>query len=403
MTELLERARELAPDLVELRRDLHRHPELSFREHRTARTAAERVEALGWRVRTGVGRTGVVAELGSGAPIVALRADMDALPIREQNEVDYRSTEDGVMHACGHDAHVAMLVGAARLLTPRLGSSADRDSAPGSARFSGTVRLLFQPAEEASDDDNLSGAARMIEDGALDGVERVFGLHIGAHLPAGRVYVREGAFMAGSDRFRVTVHGSAAHAGRPQDGVDAILLASQAVAACHAGVARGLSPFASGVLSIGTIEGGQAENIIADRVELSGTIRYYDDATRDALHERLRAAFAVADALGGHASVDILPNYPPVVNDARATAAIRQAAHALLGEDMLVESEPMMEAEDFGILAGAVAGAFFWLGAALEPPRAHHHPRFDIDERVLPTGSALLAACAMDTLQTEGR
>jgi IAA-amino acid hydrolase len=175
MTSLLDRATGFQRELIELRRDLHRHPELSFRESRTADTAAQAVESLGWRVRRGVGRTGLVAELGGGRPTIALRADMDALPIQEAGDAEYRSTVDGVMHACGHDAHVSMLVGAARLLA----------EAHEAGQLNGTVRLLFQPSEEASDDEGKSGATRMIEDGAMDGVDAIFGLHIGAHLKLG--------------------------------------------------------------------------------------------------------------------------------------------------------------------------------------------------------------------------
>jgi len=391
MSDTLERARALESELVELRRELHRHPELSFQERRTAGLAAERVEALGWRVRRGVGRTGVIAELGSGSPVVALRADMDALPIQEQADHDYGSTVDGVMHACGHDAHVAMLIGAATILAERLGADGDGDGR-------GTVRLLFQPSEEASDGENRSGADRMIEDGALDGVDAIFGLHVGAHLPAGRAYVMPGPYMAGSDRFWIHVHGDSAHAGRPQEGTDAILLAAQLVGAVHAGVARALSPFATGVLNIGTVEGGSAENVVADRVSMAGTIRWYDEPTRDALHAVLRRAAAAVDAQGGRCEVEILPNYPPVVNDESLTPLVARGVADALGEDALATREPFMEAEDFAILAREVPGVFFWLGAALDPPRRHHHPRFDIDERVLPLGAAALASCALRAL-----
>ena len=385
MTSLLERARGLQSDLTELRRDFHRHPELSFQERRTSGVVAERLRALGLEPRTGVGGTGVVAEIGSGSPVVALRADMDALPIQETGDAEYRSTVQGVMHACGHDAHMTMLLGAARILT----------AAP-PAR--GTVRLLFQPAEEASDADNKSGATRMIEGGALDGVSAIFGLHVAAHMEAGRAFVRPGPLMAGSDIIHVTVEGIASHAGRPQEGVDAILLAAQAITACHANLARRLSPFETGVLSIGTIEGGSAENILADRVKLSGTIRYFTDDGRARLHDILRSSFALCDAQGGRALVDILPNYPPVVNDERMTALARAAIADTLGEDAVRVPDPFMWAEDFSILLRSAPGAFFMLGAALDPPREHHHPRFDIDERVLPLGAAALAACALRAL-----
>ncbi len=391
MTSLLERARGMEAELIALRRDFHRHPELSFREERTARVVADRLRALGLRVRTGVGGTGVVAEIGSGTPVVALRADMDALPIQEASEHDYRSTVPGVMHACGHDAHMTMLLGAASIL------------AEAAAELRGTVRLVFQPAEEASDDDNKSGATRVIEDGALDGVAAIFGLHIGAHLEAGRVFLRPGPLMAGSDILQVTVEGESAHAGRPHEGVDAILLAAQAVVACQANLARRLAPFETGVLSIGTIEGGSAENILADRVRMTGTMRYFTDDGRAKLHGILRDSFALCDAQGGRARVDILPNYPPVVNDDAMTTLAHDAIAAALGDDALRTMEPLMWAEDFSILLKETPGAFFLLGAALDPPREHHHPKFDIDERVLPLGATALAACARHALNTLAR
>ena len=388
MTALLEHARRLESDLTELRRDLHRHPELSFQEQRTARVVAERLASLGWRVRTGVGGTGVVAEIGDGAPVVALRADMDALPIQEAGDAPYRSTVAGVMHACGHDAHTAMLLGAAAILANQ------------NVEGPGTIRLLFQPAEEASDAENRSGATRMIEDGALDDVAAIFGLHVAAHLDPGHVFLRPGPLMAGSDIIRVTVHGESAHAGRPNEGVDAILLAAQAVVACQANLARRTPPFETAVLSIGTIAGGSAENILADRVDLTGTMRYFTEEGRARLHGILRDSFGLCDAQGGRAEIGIVPNYPPVVNDERMSTLARDAIAGALGTDALHIPEPFMWAEDFSILLGRVPGAFFMLGAALDPPREHHHPRFDIDERVLPLGAAALAACALHALDT---
>ena len=389
MTSLLEQAFGFAGDLVEIRRGLHRTPELSFQETRTAALAADAVAALGWRVWRHVGVTGVVAELGSGTPVVALRADMDALPIQEAGDGPYRSTVPGVMHACGHDAHVSMLIGAARLI-----ADAHRDG----RMPAGTVRLLFQPSEEASDAENRSGATRMVEDGAMKGVSAVFGAHVGAHLESGRVFLSPDSIMAGSDVFSMVVHGRSAHAARPHEGIDAIVLASHVVLACQNTVARRLAPKQEGVLTIGMVDGGVAENIIASHVTLRGTVRYFDEAVRTVLHDGLRQAAAVADALGGSTTIDLRSGYPPVVNNARATATAERATRAALGDDAVVPFEPMMGAEDFAILARAAPGCFFWIGAALEPPREHHHPAFDIDESVLPRGAAALAACALTAL-----
>ncbi len=392
MQELLERARAFETELIALRRDIHRHPELSFQEERTAAEVAGRVKALGYTVKEKVGRTGVVAELDNGAgPRVALRADMDALPIQELNDVDYRSTRPGVMHACGHDAHVSMLVGAAQLLM---------DAHKRSRLPAGRIRLLFQPSEEASDSENKSGATRMIEDGALDGVDAVFGLHVGAHLPAGRYFLRAGPMMAGTDLFAATILGKSAHVARPHEGVDALVLAAHVIIACQNAVARRISPFDQGVLGIGTVQGGTAENIIADRVELRGTIRYFDANVRATLRQELQNALRVAEALGGKTELRLNDGYPPVVNDAAMTELVHRAIAQLVGPDDIEEFAPMMGAEDFAWMQQKAPGAFFWLGAALEDAREHHHPRFDIDERVLVKGASALAGIAIHALQT---
>jgi amidohydrolase len=391
MTTLLDRAAALEPELTSLRRDIHSHPELAFEEHRTADLAARSVSELGFAVRTQVARTGVVADLEHGAgPIVALRADMDALPIHEENDVPWRSTVDGVMHACGHDAHVTMLIGAARLLA----AAQQAGDMP-----AGTIRLLFQPSEERSDRDNKSGARRMIDEGALDRVQAIFGLHIGAHLRSGIAHISSGPIMAGSDVFTAAITGKGAHAARPHEGMDAIVLAAHTIIAAQNAVARHLAPAEQGVLTIGMIRGGTAENIIAERVLLRGTLRYYEDHVRGTLHRELRNALAVAEALGGKTRIDVQPGYPPVVNDVRMTEIARSAALGALGDAAVAPFPPDMTAEDFSLYQRLVPGCFIWLGAALPDARTHHTPRFDIDEKVLPKGAALLAACAVRTLE----
>jgi IAA-amino acid hydrolase len=392
--DLLERARSLAPKLVDIRRDLHRHPELSFEEVRTAGVAAREVEAAGFSVRTGVGRTGVVAELDNGeGPIVAVRADMDALPIQEVSEAPYASEVEGVMHACGHDVHTAGLIGVSRLVS----TMRDEGTLP-----PGRVRLLFQPSEEASDEEGKSGAMRMIEEGAMDGVDAVLGLHVGGHLPSGRIFLSEGPFFAGSDELVVTVKGRSAHAARPQDGVDAVALASLGVVAAQQIVSRAISPAANGVLTFGTIRGGTAGNVIADRVILEGTLRYFRPEIRERIREGVTQAFLAAEALGASCNVEFRAGYPPVVNDARVTQWVREAVTPILGEGGFLDLEPSMEAEDFAFLAREAPGAFFWLGAALPEPRRHHNPDFDIDESVLPLGASLLAGAAAHVMARLG-
>lgn len=394
-SELLDRARSLAPSLVATRRDLHRHPELGFQEFRTAGLVADRLRSLGLTVRTGVGRTGVVADIvGAPGPTVAVRADMDALPIQQapDAEADYRSTVDGVMHACGHDAHTAGLLGTAELLV------AARDA----GELPGTVRLLFQPCEETVDDEGLSGASRMIDDGALDGVDAVTGLHVGSNLPSGIAFIAPGAIMGGGEELVMDVRGRAAHAAFPHEGVDALVLAAQGVVAAQQAVARRIPPTSAGVVTFGRIEGGQAPNVLADHVQLVGTLRYFDEPVRDALRDAVRASFAGAAAAGGSAELTIRPGYPPVVNDPAATDAVTRGLVEQFGRDRVLPMPPVLASEDFAFLARTVPGVFFWLGAALDEPRQHHHPRFDIDESVLPIGATALARAALSLLDHLG-
>lgn len=390
--DLLEDALALAPEMVAVRRDLHRHPELSFHEVRTAGIVAGTLRSLGLVVRTGVGRTGVVADIENGpGPTVALRADMDALPIHEDSDQEYRSTVPGVMHACGHDAHTAGLLGAARLLVQ------DRD---GGRMPPGRIRLLFQPSEEGMDAEGKSGAMRMLDDGAMEGVDAVIGLHVWAHLPAGILYFREGPLLAGSDEILVDVHGKSSHAARPNEGIDAVVLAAQGVMAAQTVVSRGLSPLENGVLTLGTIRGGVAPNVLADRVHLHGTLRYFREEVRQRLQEGVKGAFQVARSMGGDATVTVRRGYPPVVNDPHITTLVREAAVELVGADRVQEAELTMGAEDFAFLGRAAPGTFFLVGAGLPERREHHHPRFDIDESVLPLGAAALVAGARKLLRT---
>ncbi len=388
---LLERATEFQTDMVEMRRDLHRHPELSFQETRTAAVAAAAMEALGLDVRTAVGITGVVADLRNGnGPLIALRADMDALPVQESADHDYKSTVDGCMHACGHDGHVTGLVHAARLLH----DMKERGELP-----PGTVRFLFQPSEETVDAEGKSGATRMIEDGAMQGADAVLGIHLGGHLPSGSVYLAPGPVMAGSAELRVHVRGVSAHAAMPHQGVDALVLAAQGILATQQVISRRIDPMDSGILTFGTIHGGTALNVLAESVELAGTLRYFEDHVREALADGLRGAFEALRAQGAEVEVDVGAGYIPVVNDAAVTELWRRAAVDVVGDERVLRFPPMMAAEDFAFLAAEAPGCFIWLGAALEEPRNHHHPRFDIDEGVLPLASTLLAEGAVALLK----
>jgi amidohydrolase len=387
---LLEDARALHDDVVRIRRDLHRHPELSWQEIRTAGIAAREMEALGFQVRTGVARTGVVADLDHGeGPTIALRADMDALPITEANDHDFVSERPGVMHACGHDLHTAGLIGVARLLA----GLRDRGDLP-----PGRVRFLFQPSEESMDIEGKSGGRRMAEEGVMEGVDAILGLHVGAHLPSGRVVLDPGPFFAGSDEIHCTIRGRSSHAARPHDGVDAIVLAALGITAVQQVVARQVPPAETAVVTFGMIRGGTAKNIIADEVRLEGTLRYFEPETRERIHAGLRRAFGTVEAMGGAVDLEIRSGYPPVVNDPPLTERVRRVVDEVAGPEALLEIGPIMESEDFSFLSREAPGAFFWLGAGLPEPRSHHHPRFDVDEGILPLGIALLARSTVTLL-----
>ena len=294
------------------------------------------------------------------------------------------------MHACGHDFHTAGLIGAARLLI------AERDA----GRLpKGTVRLLFQPSEEALDDDGKSGATRMIEDGALEKIDAIVGLHVGGHLPKGKLFIAEGSIMAGSDEIHVEVKGKSSHAAHPEQGIDALVLAAQGVIACQQAVSRSISPMDPGVVTFGTIHGGRANNVLADSVKLHGTLRYFREEVREQLSNAVTGAFKGLEAQGAKVDVRIVKGYPPVVNDSDVTEVVRRSSETLAGRDAVLPMERWMAAEDFAFLARKAPGCFVWLGAAMKEPREHHNPRFDVDDSVLPLSSALLAGAATALLE----
>jgi amidohydrolase len=383
---MLQCAQRLSDTLVAFRRDIHRHPELAFQERRTAERVAEQLAQLGIAVRTGVGKTGVVGDLGDAGSRIALRADMDALPIQEENEVPYASEVPGVMHACGHDVHVACLLGAAQLLS--------EEAAAGG--LPGRVRFLFQPAEEAQDDQGLSGGMRMVDEGVMEGVDAVAGLHVWSELPVGRITLRGGPATAAVDSFELVVKGREAHGAYPHQGIDAITLSAQVINALQTVISRSLDPTRGKVITVGTIQGGTKENIMAGKVAMTGTIRTFEAETRETLFAEMERACGVAKALGGDFELKILPGFIPIVNDPSMTALVRQVGADLLGEDSVEAARLEMGAEDFSYFAREAPGCYFMLGGAApgRPERQHHHPSFDVDERCLPIGAALLADTA---------
>lgn len=390
MSEYLSRAQDMRELLIATRRDLHQHPELFFQEIRTAKKITEHLDTLGIEYTTGVAKTGVVAHLGEGAPVIALRADMDALPIQEINTVPYKSGTDGIMHACGHDAHVTCLMGAATMLA--------QDFAAG--RIKGTVRFLFQPAEECEDEEGKSGGQRMVEEGALEGIDAVVGMHVDSTLPANRVFVREGPFMAAVDSFDATVIGRGGHGAKPHEALDPIWLAAQVINAIHGVVSRRKHPVEPGLITVGAIHAGKAGNVIPVQVEMTGTIRSFSQETRMLLMRELENCFRLTQAFGGDYHLKIQYGYPVTVNDPEMARFVHRMASDLIGQENVHEAQIETGAEDFSFMAQAAPGAFFYLGAKKdELDRQHHAPDFDIDESVLPTGAALMAEAARKYLQ----
>jgi len=377
---MLARANELKGELIRLRRAIHRHPELGFREVKTAALIAETLESLGIKVQTGVAKTGVIGYLGEGGPVVAIRADMDALPIQELNEVSYRSQVPGVMHACGHDAHVAIVLGAAMLLKEM--------------ELKGEVRLLFQPSEEHPYEEGKSGAPRMVEEGVMERVGAILALHVDAETDSGVVKISPGPMAAAVDSFEATIMGRGCHGAYPHRGVDPIFIAGEVILAIQGIVSRRIDPVKQAVISIGTIHGGTAENIIPEEVELTGTIRSFEQGVREQLQTELEKAFQVARTLSGDFRLTIEGGYPVMVNEERMAGLIREVAIDLLGEEKVLAKEPSMGAEDFSYFLAQAPGALFRLGIKRGEMRPGHSPHFDLDEEALPIGAAILAESA---------
>ncbi len=373
----LDKAKAIQEQLISWRRDFHMHPELGFQENRTSEKVAEVLHNLGLQVRTGVGRTGVVADIGSGSPMIAIRADMDALPLQETNDVSYASQNPGIMHACGHDAHTAMLLGVAELLVKE--------------DFSGSVRLLFQPSEESADEQGVSGAPRMIEDGAMEGVDLVIALHVGPMVPTGQIQVNVGPISGGVDSWFGKIIGRGGHGASPHKTVDPFNICSHVIIALNAIVSRKLNPFAPAVVSIGSLRGGYTENVIPEQVEITGTLRYMDHQVQVLLHEEIKRSFELARTLGGDYELKFEFGDPPMINSPRAVDLIKSAAAELIGAENIIPMDDSLGAEDFGRFSSMVPGAMFTLGTQIAgDERIGHNPLFDINEDALPLGTAIL-------------
>lgn len=377
----------LAEETIALRRELHKQPELGFQEFNTSRIVAEQLRALGLEVRTGIAGTGVIGLLRGSRPgrTVLLRADMDALPIEEENDVSYRSRVPGTMHACGHDGHTAGLLAVARLLHAR------RDD------FAGTVKFCFQPCEESPP----GGAKPMIEEGVLEDprVDAVFGLHLWQNLPLGQIGIIPGPAMANSDRFTITVQGRGGHAAQPHQTIDSVVVASQIVVALQTIVARNVSPLEPAVVTVGSFQAGTTFNVIADTAELKGTIRTFDPELRQSLPARVEAvARGVAEALGASITWEFLEGYPATVNDPAMAELVREVATEVVAPEQVVRPDPTMGGEDFAYFLRERPGCFWFVGTRNEErglTYGHHHPRFDIDEAALPIAIESLAAVTL--------
>jgi hippurate hydrolase len=378
MTNPIEAIGEFQDELVAIRRDLHAHPELGFEEHRTSQVVAELLASWGIEVHRGVGRTGVVGVLrgGNGAGSVGLRADMDALPIHEMTGVAHASSTPGVMHACGHDGHTAMLLGAARYLAA-------------TKRFNGTVNFIFQPAEEG-----IGGARAMLADDLFGRFrcDSVFGMHNHPGLAVGEYAIRPGAMMAGGGFFDLTVTGVGTHGARPEAGVDPVLVAAHVVTALQSVVSRNVAPIDAAVLSCTAIEGGQAYNVVPDRVAIRGTIRAFRTEVLELLERNMRrVAESVASGLGASASLEMRTIFAPLVNDPVRTAAFADAAASLVGEAAVERNRSVvMGSEDFAFMMEAVPGAYINVGNG--ESASVHNAGYDFNDAAIPYGAGLYAA-----------
>ena len=378
--------KDIEKNIIGWRRDFHQYPELGFDEHRTSKIIGEALKEMGLAPQMNVGKTGVTADLTFGeGPTIALRADMDALPMQETSGLDFSSKHDGVMHACGHDGHMAMLLGAAKVLTQ------NGDS------FNGTVRFIFQPAEEGA-----GGARYMIEDGCLDGVDEIYGIHVWNYQPVGEVGITDGPVLAAADMFEIKIKGIGGHGAAPQGTIDAVVVASHLVQALQTIVSRNTNPLESTVVTIGTISGGHNFNIIADEVTLSGTARAYTEENRNLIKTRMAEIIdGVAKTFGAEISFDYEDGYPPTINHTDPVNKVLKAAERVVGEKAGMPYLSM-GGEDFSYYLQKIPGCFFFVGSApndqklFETP--HHCSHFTMDERALLVGPSIYLNLVDDLL-----
>ena len=366
-------------------------PELAYQEFHTSALIESELKAIGIHAVRHVARTGIVAEIGEGNPTIVLRADMDALPIQEESSSAYASKNAGVMHACGHDAHVACLLGVAQLLAMM--------------KLSGSVRLVFQPSEESVDREGKSGAVRMVESGVLREVGAIIAMHVDASASPGTILIDEGSVGASMDEFEMLIEGVGCHGAYPHRGVDPIFISNQVLSYLYGIVARHVDPVEQALISIGKVQAGTAANIIPPQVEIRGTFRTFSEEVRVKIIDKIRNTSKIVDGLGGTLQLRFVDSVPMVTNDPGIVMMVRDVVEEMLGQSVLKTMRPEMGAEDFGLYLKTTPGAAFHLGVALDDPshHIHHNSKFDIDDSTLYVGAAILAGCAAKWLETNNK
>lgn len=387
MIDFLPFAKAIQDDLVRWRRDFHRNPELGFEEYRTAGIVTEHLQKLGIEARTGLGKTGVVGVVRgkSGGPTIMIRFDMDALPIQEENTCEYRSQVAGKFHGCGHDGHTAMGMGVATLLAQH------RDA------FCGTALLVFQPAEEKG-----AGAKAMIDDGAIADPRPDFalGIHLHSITPSGHFQIGDGPVLSAADSFKATITGKGGHGAEPQDAIDATVIAAYIITQLQTIVSRTVHPLDMAVVSVGSLHAGQTHNVIAEKAEMMGSIRTYNEETRAHVHKQVHKIIeGTAAVMGGKGEVTITGLLPATVNDPGVSGRMRELAARLVGWERVIQEQHDTPSDDAAYFLQAAPGCYFGLGAArCENDLPHHNPKFDWDESVMPLGVALLCMAVLEFL-----